>query len=128
MDLGQPGNGKNDAIGNAKRNGKTEVPSLLERFKMNPDQTRSEIRKELGWFEEMAAEIFALVVFLCDGLLEIRKENMSGTARFMRMAKRLSMELQMALSFRVVGSMRLNISGRVCEAAFVALAKLCSPN
>ena len=67
MDLGQPGNEKNDAIGVAKKKGKTEVVSLLERFKANPDQTRSEIRKELGWFGE-AAEIFALVVFLCDGL------------------------------------------------------------
>ena len=36
MDLGQPGNENNDAIGGAKKKGKTEVVSLLERFKENP--------------------------------------------------------------------------------------------
>ena len=46
MDLGQPGNEMNDAIGVAKREGKTDVVSLLERFKANPNQTRSEIKKE----------------------------------------------------------------------------------
>ena len=76
MDLGQPGNEKNDAIGVAKKRGKTEVVSLLERFKDNPEETRHEMRMELGWFDEMAAEIFALVVFLCDGLLEIKEENL----------------------------------------------------
>ena len=49
MDLGQPGNERNDAIGVAKRNGKTEVVSLLERFKGNPAQTRNEMRVALGW-------------------------------------------------------------------------------
>ena len=58
MDLGTTGNEKMDAIGAAKKveswmkenikKGKTEVVTLLERFKENPSQTRSEVRKELG--------------------------------------------------------------------------------
>ena len=48
MNLGTPGNVKTDAIGAAKRKGKTEVASLLERFKRDPAKTRSEVRKELG--------------------------------------------------------------------------------
>jgi len=49
MDLGKPGDvDKTDAIGAAKKQGKTEVVSLLERFKSNATKTRSEVRLELG--------------------------------------------------------------------------------
>ena len=49
MDIGKPGDvDKTDAIGGAKREGKTEVVSLLERFKSDAAKTRSEVRKELG--------------------------------------------------------------------------------
>jgi len=48
MDMGTPGNEATDAIGKAKEKGKTKVVTLLERFKENPEQTRSEVRKELG--------------------------------------------------------------------------------
>jgi len=49
MDLGKPEDvDETDAIGVAKRNGKTEVVTLLERFKSDAAKTRSEVRKELG--------------------------------------------------------------------------------
>ena len=49
MDLGRPGDvDKTDAIGKAKEYGKTEVVTLLERFKSDAIQTRSEVRMELG--------------------------------------------------------------------------------
>jgi len=49
MDLGTPGDvDKTDAIGRAKANGKTEVVSLLERFKSDASKTRSKVRLELG--------------------------------------------------------------------------------
>ena len=49
IDLGKPGNvSKTDAIGGAKDNRKTEVVTLLERFKSDAAKTRSEVRKELG--------------------------------------------------------------------------------
>ena len=49
MDLGKPGDvDKTDAIGGAKKNGKTEVVALLKRFKSDAAKTRSEVRKELG--------------------------------------------------------------------------------
>ena len=34
--------------------------------------------------------MFALVIFVCDGLLDIKEENVNQTARFFRMAKDLS--------------------------------------
>jgi hypothetical protein len=122
VDLGQPGNEINDAIGGAKESGKTEVISLLEKFKVNPDQTRNEIRKELLWFGE-EAEFFALVIFLSDGLLEIKVETSGEAARFFRMARKVPMELQVVLCYRVVGSMRMNIPGEEREAAFKQLAR-----
>ena len=49
MNLGKPGDvDKTDAIGAAKKEGKTEVVTLLERFKSDAAKTRSEVRKELG--------------------------------------------------------------------------------
>jgi len=49
MDLGKPGDtSKTDAIGQAKRYGKTEMVTLLERFKSDAAKTRSEVRRELG--------------------------------------------------------------------------------
>ena len=49
MDLGKPGDiDKTDAIRAAKEQGKTEVVSLLERFKSDATKTRSEVKLELG--------------------------------------------------------------------------------
>ena len=49
IDLGKPGdNDKTDAIGVARKRGKTEVVTLLERFKSDASKTRSEVRKQLG--------------------------------------------------------------------------------
>jgi len=50
MDFGKPGDvEKTDAIGVAKKYGKTDVATLLERFKSDDAaKTRSEVRKELG--------------------------------------------------------------------------------
>jgi len=48
MDLGKPLEWKTDAIGVAKKCGKTEVATLLERFQSDASKTRSEVRKELG--------------------------------------------------------------------------------
>jgi len=74
MDLGKPGDvDKTDAIGVAKEWGKTEVVTLLEKFKSNPGDTTYSMRVELGWYDEAAAEMFALVVFVSDGLLRIKE-------------------------------------------------------
>ena len=69
MDLGKPGDiGNTDAIGAAKKNDLTEVVTLLERFKENPEETRHAVRVELGLVD---AEMFALVVIISDGLLSL---------------------------------------------------------
>ena len=68
MDLGKPGDiGDTDAMRVAENRGETEVVTLLERFKSDPSQTRHAMRAESGWYDEAAAEMFSLVVFVSDG-------------------------------------------------------------
>jgi len=95
------------------RENKTEAASLLERFMANPAQTRHEVRVKLGFPVEVAAEVFALTIFLCDDLLQFKPGLVSSPAvdavRFFAIASKLPMELQMVLCCRVVGSMKQNI-------------------
>ena len=76
--------------------------------------------------EEFAAEMFALVVFVSDGLLQVTHQDQSTpslAARFLAMAVRLPLELQMVLCHRVVGSAKESILGRDSEPAFRNLAR-----
>jgi len=125
IDLGKPGDiDRTDAIGKAKRRGKTEVVTLLERFKSDAAQTRQGMRLGLGLVDEVAAQMFALVVFVSDGLLHVQDQFAAApAARFFSMAARLPLELQMMLCFRQVGSDKEIISGKDSEEAFKSLAR-----
>ena len=60
IDLGKPGDvDYTDAIGMGEKNGKTEVVTLLERFKENPVETRHAMRLDIRWYDEAAVEMFA---------------------------------------------------------------------
>jgi len=121
-DLGEPGDDKTDVIGVAKKYGRPEVVTLLERFEENPVKTRHATRLELGWYDEAAAEMFALVVFVSDGLLQIKETALTPAAMFFNIAKRLPLELQMVLCCRQVGSAKEIIPRKDSEAAFKSLA------
>jgi len=125
MDLGTPGDiYRTDAIGVAMACRKTEVVTLLERFKGDAAETRHAIRVELGLLDELAAEMFALVVFVLDGLLQTKDVTSSTpAARYFNIATHLPMELQMVLCFRQVGSGKEIISGKESEVAFKELAR-----
>ena len=110
-----------DVIGMAKQRDETEVVTLLERFKNDASKTRSEVKLELGLVDDLAAEMFALVVFVSDGLLQVK--DTTPAARFFNIARRLPLELQMMLCFRQVGSAREIISGKDSEVAFKELAR-----
>ena len=123
MDLGKPGDvDKTDAVGVAKRYGK-EVATLLERFKSDASKTRHAMRVEMGWYDDLAAEMFALVVFVSDGLLQIKETTPSPAARFFNIARSLPLELQMVLCYRQVRSAKEIIPGTEREAAFKELAR-----
>ena len=125
MDLGKPGDvDTTDAIGVAKKWGHAKVVTLLERFKENPGGTKHVMRVDLGWYGALAAEIFALVVFVSDGILRINHTTTpSPAARFFDIAKLLPLELQMLLCFRQVGSAKEIIRGKESEVAFKELAR-----
>jgi len=124
MNLGKPGDVDNtDAIGVAKEEGETEAATLLERFRENPQEARHAVRVELGWYDEAAAEMFALVVFVLDGLLQIKDTTTTPAARFFNIAAQLPLELQMVLCFRQVGSAKEIFQGKDSEVAFKSLAK-----
>ena len=104
------------------------MATLLERFKSDAAHTRHLLRLEIGWYNEAAAEVFALVVFVSDGLLQINDTTPSPAVRFFSIATRLPLELQMVLCSRAMGSAKEIISGKGSEVAFKELAKrlLCS--
>ena len=82
------------------------------------------MRKELGWYTELAAEMFALVVFVSGGLLQIKDTTTpSPAARFFYVASQLPLELQMVLCYRLVGSTKEIIPGKESEVVFKELAK-----
>jgi len=68
-----PWDDKMDVIEFAKQREEIEMATLLERFKENPVETRHQVRVELGLVDEVAAEVFAMVVFVSDGLLQIKE-------------------------------------------------------
>jgi len=122
MDLGKPGKWGTDAIGVAKMYDKAKVVTLLERFKENPKNTRHAVRLELGWYDEATAEMFAMVVFVSDGLLQVGDAT-SLTAMFFSIASQLPLEVQMLLCFRLIGSGKDIIPCKEREMAFRELAK-----
>jgi len=81
------------------------------------------MRVELGLVDEQAAGIFALVVFVSDGLLQINDTALTAAARFFSIAAQLPLELQMVFCYRLVGSHKEIIPGKESEVAFKELAK-----
>ena len=110
----------------ARERDQTKIASLLERFITNPTQTRHELRVKLQVLDASAAELFAVVVFLCDELLQLKPASHPAAAatRFFTIAENLPMELQMILCHCAVGSMKQNILQKDSEAAFKSLARI----
>jgi hypothetical protein len=125
---------------------KGAIVALMIVFREFPDRVRRQLRRDMGWYCEMSADLFALVIFICDGLLQrpawsgpLERAYMvhSGRAtlqdteadRFFGIMSRLPMELQMVLCLRTVGSIELMIPSNARETAFRQLAmieNLCS--
>ena len=124
LDLGEPGNVYNtDVIGIATKYDKTEMVALLERFKENMEETRHVMRTELGWYDEAAAEMFALVVFVTDEFLQVKDTPTTPPARFFNIVNQLPLELQMVICYRFAGSSKEIIPGHDSEVAFKELAQ-----
>ena len=136
INLGVPGSERSDAILVTKKvdnyhclhllRKRLAVVALLERFRDNPDTTRHVIRSELGWYDELAAALFALVVFVSDSLLQITMKSICMTStRFFIMMEKLPLELQMLVCYRVAGLSKGIITQKHGDAAFKKVAKTC---
>ena len=119
----------------AREHKESEVVSLLEKFMDNATQVRHGVRVKLGVREALAAEVFALTVFLCDDLFQAspcrttrsRSHGYSAAAaaiRFFKVVAKFPMELQMILCHRAAGTTKDSILSKDSEAAFKSLAKM----
>ena len=106
----------------ARKNGKGEVAALLNDFEANPQQTRHQVRVQLGLADSLATELFAAVVLVCDEYYALTA-GQDSRRRFLKMAARLPMELQMVLCHRVYGSLKGNILAKDVEVAFKVIVK-----
>jgi hypothetical protein len=129
-----------------------KIKELLRRYESDPKEVVDELRKELQWYVSRAADLFAIIVFVSDGLLSIKEsdicdkgtsgpkkqkrlcENFAcvkkhgkpcGTTRFFKIAERLPMEIQMMLCRRFVESVEDIIPRVNVEAAIVKLGHKC---
>jgi len=117
------------------------IRTLLLEFKANSGLVRHRLRLENEYPDAYAHHLYALIIFLCDGLLKIKTEGHSeqdggDTLRFYCIAERLPIELQMALCNRVQETMKdedpehngkplgNNIKLKDSEPAFQHLAQL----
>ena len=100
--------------------------TLLEGFKSDAAKTRQAVRLEIGWYDDAAAEMFAMMVFVSDGLLQFKATGVKAGAkrtRFFNIACQLPLELQMVLCFRQVGSSKEIIQGKDTERAFKSMTR-----
>ena len=75
----------------------------------------------------MAAKTFSVIIFLCDGLLQVSKHqedhSLKNGSRFLKVASQLPMELQMVLVNRTWRVSRDFVQLTDSEAGFRDLAK-----
>jgi hypothetical protein len=117
----------------ACHHGFPHIAKLIEAYNSEPLAVRHKIQLTLDVLEAKVAAVFALVVFLCDGLLAPRLPDLNtGTppgapetdtkaARFFSVAQRLPLELQMVLCNRMHGSSKNTVRREHSEPAFRAL-------
>jgi len=57
------------------KNGKMcpETSKLMDSYQKDPNSVRKALREELGYLPRDAGELFAIVVLLCDGYLELKE-------------------------------------------------------
>jgi ankyrin repeat protein len=115
--------------------GNTKICELFEKYNRSRPAITHALRVQKGWHHRMASEVLAPVVFVSDGLLEgiihphflrisERGEGPCGikALRFFNIARRLPVELQMVLCYRVAGVRGTNIPCGLRERAFRDLA------
>jgi len=107
--------------------GRTSNTLLMSKILDNPVRTRREVRLELGLIDPLIAELFALIIFLCDDHLALSPGVCVGR-RFFLMSLRLPIELQMLLCHRAFDSAGQHVLSNHGETSFSNLALSLSQN
>ena len=84
-----------------------KIKELIKRYKKDPQTVRSKLILKDN------INVYRHIVFLCDGYYELDEntENNNGL-RFLKIASRLPLELQMTLTHRLCGSSKAIITGK----------------
>ena len=86
---------------------KNKIKKIIKQYKSNPIGTRQQLI--LGEY----LNVFRLIVFLCDGFLELTNNAQNKkAAQFFNIVRRLPMELQMKIVYAMVNSSMNNINGK----------------
>jgi ankyrin repeat protein len=85
-----------------------EMHSLIESYKKDPQMVRTKLI--LG----NNLDVYRHIVFTCDGYFTIKKIENTNT-RFMKIAIKLPLDLQMVLIYRLSESRKQNITGKIFD-------------
>ena len=108
------------------RHGYKDIAQILLDYKYGPQaqqRIRRKFKLQFGLLDAEASDIYALTIFLCDGLLSLvadpNKER-DNTTRFFNIISRLPIELQMLICYQAVDVMKDNMTSTLSEAGFRA--------
>ena len=100
------------------------LPALLEQYEADPLGTTLRMRRKHN-FRAPAAQLFALIVYLCDDYFRLRPATRTTpAARFAFVASRLPMELQMRLCNLAAGFEDHTIPQADVERGFMVMARV----
>jgi len=103
--------------------GDFQIRDFVRWYISDPLAARRALRQSLKLSDEEVADVFALIIFLCEGLLQVPDDS-DNSGRFFVIAQRLPMELQMRLCHLAAGPGfdRQSVLSIDSERAFKALA------
>jgi hypothetical protein len=104
---------------------KVKYKKIMDEYEIYPSNVVERLRKKFRLNERGISDLFSLVVFLCDGLLQLSpQKNDPKIHRFFKIASQLPLELQSILCCRVFGSRKTFIPEQDREDAFKKLARV----
>jgi ankyrin repeat protein len=108
----------------AKKHG-VPIANLLDFFEQDPHSVRAMLRRLPGIRDPYIGEVFALVVFLSDGLVRLKcdSEENADMRRFFLITQSVHMDLQMLLCNRLFDSPQDIVLTKHSEPAFRKFAK-----
>ena len=107
-----------------KKNSGPLCANLIDEYGRDAVAVRNRLRRQPGLREYFIGHLFALVIFHSDSFTVINERTASSdTRRFLKIASRLPLEIQMVLCNRIFGSSKDIILSKYSEPYFKCLAR-----